>query len=115
MFLWIGLATFLIGLIAVFAVSYEQNSDRTKYLIPWDICNVCGAILLLEVFGAMHLISCKFMEKLDIDSETTGITYKYIIGFVTMSILATIPSGLAATRGVQLKVWVMQSFPSSLE
>jgi hypothetical protein len=117
--LWIGLATFAMAYIAVFSTSYEQGSDRVKYVIPeplpwktnpldaWDLYNLYGTILLLFSFGAMYVVSLKFMGKLDV-AEPTKVVYKYIIGFVTMATLATISSG------VQIMVSAMPSFPSFL-
>lgn len=99
--LWIGLATFLIAIMVVFAVPYEQGSDRVKYVMPqpmkwktnpldaWDVYNFVGTILLLLIFGAMYILSCKLMGKLD-KKEPSGLTYKYLIGFATMATLATV-------------------------
>jgi uncharacterized membrane protein YadS len=117
--LWIGLATFLMGIVVVFAVPYEQGSDRVPYVIPqpmkwttnpldaWDVYNIVGTILLLLAFCGMYLVSLQFMGKLRIvvapvrhQSDDSGVqgggdrcatpARSYISGFATMATLATL-------------------------
>jgi uncharacterized integral membrane protein (TIGR00698 family) len=132
--LWIGLFTFLLGIILVFCVPYEQGSDRVKYVIPqpmkwstnpldaWDVYNIVGTILLLLVFCAMYLVSCKFMGKLIVvqgggsggytSTTTTTTTRTYIIGFATMATLATISFWIGSNEwcdehGLGYAIWAI--------
>ena len=104
--LWIGLATFGMALILVFAVPYSQDDSttRVKYVVPqpmpwttnpfdaWDVYGLVGTFLLLAVLCSMYLLSCKLMGKLQKKQpdETGSRTLKYILGFAVMAVLATL-------------------------
>lgn len=115
--LWIGLASFLLCMILVFAVPYDQGSNRQKYVIPqpmrwetnpldaWDAYNIFGTILLLAFFCFLYLIGLRYMGKLDKNPAV-----QHAKGFAMMGIIATLSLWLGrnkwcATNGLSYAIF----------
>ena len=95
--LWIGLATFAVGVMLVFAVPYNLGDGRLKYVVPqpmkwmnnpfdaFDAYNVVGIPILLSVLGCFYFLSLYAMGTL----SKGGFT-EYLGGYAFMCVLATI-------------------------
>ena len=103
--LWIGLASFLLAMILVFAVPYEKGSVRASNVVPgpmrwesnpldaWDVYALVGSILLLVYFSGLYLIALRCMGKL---KKNPAI--QYAKGFFLMGIIALLSLWLGRNR-----------------
>jgi uncharacterized membrane protein YadS len=93
--LWIGLASFGLGSVLVYAVPLDFSDKRVDYVIPqpmpwtnnpldaWDWYNLVGIPLLILFFLILYLGSLKTMGNL------CGHLFVYTAGFVLMASIAT--------------------------
>lgn len=106
--LWIGLATFSLGVILLFAVPYDFGDTRVKYVVPqpmkwesnpfdaFDAYNVVGIPILLSILGCFYLVSLYAMGKLtttDGDKQQDSFSTRsktYLSGYAFMCFLATL-------------------------
>ncbi|KAL7546090.1 hypothetical protein ACHAWF_009427 [Thalassiosira exigua] len=95
--LWIGLLSFTLVIILVFAVPYDKESSRVRYVVPgpmgwdtspldaWDLYAFIGTIFLLAFMCIVYLVALKCMGKFEKNSA-----WQYTKGFVLMGFLATL-------------------------
>jgi MFS family permease len=124
--LWIGLLTFAVAMIVVFAVPLD-HLDSTKYAIPqpyqweqnpldaWDAYNLVGVPILVGILMAFYLIALRFMDKLDPKDDQGSRLRKasqYTKGFTVMSLLAVLALWLgnnnwASERGLGYAIFAI--------